>query len=439
MTEVPASPQNERCILGSVLLREHALVVAQSVLRGPSDFFVASHRTVWSAMLAVVKAGTTLDVVTLQTYLKEHNQLASIGGPASLLALAEAVPTANNVEHYARAVRRCAVRRRMLTHSAEARELAESPDVDAALERMQKSAALVASDSVEADSVAVGSVVSTELRRLMHEAENPSSRALGLSTGFPDLDAMIAGLRAPDLIIVAGRPGMGKTALAWQWALAVSGSGHPSAVFSLEMSKEQLAMRTLALGSGVPLQRLRQGNLKPEDWAPLNAARARVDSAPLEIVDRSRLTLSQLCTVARLLHARRPLRLIMVDYLQLLRVPGSQSREREIAEISAGLKALAKELHTPVVALSQLSRECERRPNKRPVLADLRDSGGIEQDADCIVFVYRDEYYKKTKDNEGLAELLVAKQRNGPTGLVHVGFDGEATRFGPLPQGTFFN
>ena len=429
-------PQNleaEESVLGSILLDNNALDRVVELIH-PDDFYRGAHRKLFRAMLDLSERNEPVDLITLAEALKARGDLGDVGGAAFLAELAGRVPTAANVVHYARIVRDRAVLRGLIQVSTEiaTRGYEGVDDVPALLDRAEQLIFDISERQTRnafsrlAD-VLVGSLKTIEL---LYEQKQSVT---GVATGFADLDRMTSGLQPSDLIIVAGRPSMGKTAFCLNIAEnAALRSDVGVAIFSLEMSKEQLAMRMLCSEARVDLARVRTGHLSDREFPRLAMAAGRLADAPIYIDDTPALTILELRAKARRLKrdAAAKLGLVIVDYIQLMRSSeGKDSREQEISEISRSLKALAKELNLPVVALSQLNRQVENRSPPIPRLADLRESGAIEQDADVIVFLYREEYYQEDSDKKGLADIIVAKQRNGPTGDVQLTFLREYTRF----------
>jgi replicative DNA helicase len=434
-------PQNleaERAVLGGIVRANDAINRVVELV-GPDDFYQPAHRQVFAAMLDLSERGAPIDPITLAEALRLRNQLDDVGGPAGLAGLADATPTAAGIETQARAVRDRALLRRLIAAASTiiARGYDEAGDVDDFLDQAERSVFELTERRVRPSFVAARDLIRDAFRVVETRAES-GAPTTGVPTGFPALDDMTGGLQPNDLVIVAGRPSMGKTAFALNLA------GHAAlqerrgvAVFSLEMSREQLVIRMLCAEAKVDAARLRSGFLSERDWRELTRAAGRLSEAPLFIDDTPAVTVLEVRAKARRLMAERPLGLLIVDYLQLMRGPesGGERREQEISEISRGLKALAKELSVPVIALSQLNRGLELRDEKRPKLADLRESGAIEQDADVILFLYRDAVYRNREwreanpDKVGDAEVIIGKQRNGPIGTVHLEFLDRFTLF----------
>jgi replicative DNA helicase len=429
-------PQNleaEESVLGGVLLDNAALDRVVELVQ-PDDFYRGAHRKLFNAMLALSERSEPVDLITLSEALRSRGDLADVGGTAYLGELAERVPTAANVVHYAKIVRDRAVLRGLITAATEiaTRGYEASGDVAELLDRAEQLIFEISERRVRNAFTKLSQVLVESIKTIERLYEQKQS-VTGVPTGFVDLDRMLSGLQPSDLIIVAGRPSMGKTAIVLNVAEhAALRADVGVAVFSLEMAKEQLAMRMLCSEARVDLARVRTGHLTDREFPRLAMAAGRLGDAPIFIDDTPALSVLELRAKARRLK-RDPankLGLVIVDYIQLMRSSeGRDNREQEISEISRSLKALAKELRVPVLALSQLNRQVESRTPPVPRLADLRESGAIEQDADVIIFLYRDDYYNEDSDKKGLAEVIVAKQRNGPTGSVELTFLREFTRF----------
>ncbi len=437
-TEIRLPPQfleGERAILGGLLIDNDALPKVLATLSA-DDFYREAHRNVYKAVTDLFNRNEPVDWVTLTAALKEAGLLENIGGPAFLAELVDAVPSAANIEHYTRVVKEKAVLRQLISASTEisTRCYEEHGSIDEFVDQCEELIFKVGEARIKSGFVHVKDLmkVSFETVESLYERKE---NITGVASGFADLDGLTAGFQRSDLVIIAGRPSMGKTSFALNVAMnAAIDGGVPTAVFSLEMSKEQIALRILCAKAKVNLKSLRTGYLIQEDWGRLTQAVGSISDSPLYVDDTPAINTLEIRAKARRLKKERDLGLIVVDYLQLMRgATKSDSREKEISEISRSLKALAKELNLPVIALSQLNRKVEERPNKRPQLADLRESGAIEQDADVILFIYRDEVYNKSEDNpkKGEAEIIVGKQRNGPIGLVTAVFDSRFSTFLP--------
>ena len=425
----------EQGVLGGILvLGEDAMATVAARLR-PEDFYDPRHGLIYKAMVALYDKAMPVDEITLTGRLRDEGLLEKVGGAAYLAELADVAITTAHVEHYAEIVRHKALLREFIRAASQAIEAAFSQQAEpiAALEEAERAIFAATQQRFAEQMVPMNEVVSSALgvieRRFKRKGE-----VSGVPTGFKKLDELTYGLQPGDLIIIAGRPSMGKTAFALNIAANASiRHGVPTAIFSLEMSKEQLGLRLLSSEARVSGSRIRSGFLSLErDWPALTQAADTLARAPLFIDDTPAITVLEMRAKARRLKSAHDLGLIVVDYLQLMRSSSSpDSREQEISDISRSLKALAKELNVPVVALSQLNRRVEERTNKRPMLSDLRESGAIEQDADVIAFIYREKVYNhEAADN--IAEIILGKQRNGPTGVVKLAFLEEITRFEDL-------
>lgn len=428
----PHSPEAEAAILGSVLIDNRALNECLSIITS-DDFYNTANITTFHAMCKIADTGKPVDSVVLSEFLREQGQLAKVGGTSYLATLLESAGSSANAAHYARIIKDKAVLRSIIdAGSGMINDAYMGNDPAAVLDNAQRSLMELSVDH-KRGAVQSARDVSRKAFNVIEARYNTGGVALtGISTGFRDLDNWTSGMQSAELLIIAGRPGMGKTALGVNIAENVVVSGLPVAVFSIEMSAESLMTRIFSSRSGIDSRRLRRGVIFESDWPRLIRVVDEISKAPLFIDDSATLTPMQLKAKARRLKVNKGLSLVIVDYLQLMTVRGHhETREREIAEISRSLKAIAKELHIPVIALSQLNRQLETRTDKRPGLADLRESGAIEQDADVILFLYRDEVYNRSEDNpeKGLAEIIIGKQRNGSTGKITMAFDEKTTRF----------
>jgi replicative DNA helicase len=433
----PQDVDAERSVLGAMLLEEAAVSEVMALLV-PEDFYRAGHAKIFESMVGLYEKNEPVDEVTVAAHLRGIGALETVGGAAFLASLTESTPTAANAQYYARIVRDRSVARRLIqaATSIAGSGYEGGGDVEILLDQAEARIFEITSKRDQRSFVPLKEVVKDAFKRIEALYERKEA-VTGCPTGFVDLDKLTAGLQPADLIIVAGRPSMGKTALALNMGLnAAVRAKTPVAVFSLEMSKEQLVMRMLCSEARIDGQRMRGGFLKDSDWPRLAKAAGQLAEAPLYIDDTGAISVLEMRAKSRRLQAEKGLGLIIVDYLQLMRGrAASEGREREISEISRGLKALAKELQVPVVALSQLNRSLEQRTDKRPMLSDLRESGAIEQDADVICFVYRDEYYNAESPDKGIAEVIIGKQRNGPTDTVKMRFFKEYTKFENLEAG----
>ncbi len=440
ITVPPHSLEAEQAVLGSVLLNPDSWSHLEVLLR-PEDFYRREHRLLYAAIAELLGKGLACDAITLADVLSAQGRLEDAGGLAYIGELIANTPSAAHARTYGEIVRERSVRRRLARAANEIAETAFHPDgrnSDELLDLAEKKIFQISESQLqEGGPQYIRDLLKKTVNRINELIKNKSSLT-GIGTGFRDLDEQTAGLQRGELIIVAARPSMGKTTFAMNLVEnALLESGQPILVFSMEMPAEQLIMRMLASLGRIDQTRLRTGNnLSDEDWARLTSAFNLIQEKPLYIDDSAALTPIEVRTRARHLAKElgKPLGMIMIDYLQLMRVPeATNNRVNEISEISRSLKALAKEMNCPVLALSQLSRAVESRPNKRPVMSDLRESGAIEQDADLIMCIYRDEVYNKEDSKEkGIAEIIIVKQRNGPIGTTRLSFEGQFSRFNNL-------
>lgn len=436
-------PQNleaEQSILGGVLLNNQSLNQVLEILV-VDDFYSEAHRKIFTAVLDLSEKNEPIDLITLSDALKDRKRLDQVGGIAYLSSLVENVPSAANIAYYSKIVKQKSILRKLIGTATEIldKSYGIGSDIDSVLDEAEHAIFEIAQNKIKPAFSPIKDVIKETFKNI-EKLYAKKELITGVASGFEKLDEMTAGLQRSDLIVIAGRPSMGKTAFALNIAQhAAIQERIPVAVFSLEMSKEQLAMRMLSSEARVDSQRLRKGFLGETDWPKLTTAAGSLSDALIFIDDTPAITALEMKAKARRLKAEHGLGLIILDYLQLMKGSDStrDSREQEISEISRSLKALAKELGIPVIALSQLNRKVEDRTNRRPQMADLRESGAIEQDADVIIFLYRDEVYNKSEDNpeKGLAEVIVGKQRNGPVGTVKVAFLERYTRFENLASG----
>jgi replicative DNA helicase len=442
----PHSVEAEQSVLGGLMLDNEAADKIGDVL-GADDFYSDAHRVVYRHIVQLIGDGKPADVVTVSEALASSQKLDYVGGLAYLGALAQNVPTAANIRHYANIVRERSILRQLAATATDIAESAFNPLGRSAKTVLDEAEAKVLHIAEQGSRGAqnfqvIGKLLAEVVERIetLYNRDDPSD-VTGVPTGFADLDRMTSGFQPGDLVVVAGRPSMGKTALALNIGENVAlNTGMPVAVFSMEMGASQLAMRLIGSVGKLDQHKLRTGRLGPDDWDKLAAALGRLSEAPILIDETPALNAIEVRSRARrLMKQYGKLGLVIVDYLQLMQATTSgENRATEISEISRAMKSLAKELHVPVVALSQLNRSLEQRPNKRPVMSDLRESGAIEQDADVIVFIYRDEVYNPESQDKGTAEIIIGKQRNGPIGTVRLTFLGEFTRFeGFAPPGSY--
>ncbi len=420
-------PQNleaEQSVLGAILLDNASLAKAMEVL-SEEDFYRTAHRRVYMGMLDLSEHGEVIDQITLTEHLKTKGELEAVGGAAYLAELVQIIPTAANIRYHCKIVREKALLRNLISTSTEviARGYEGAIQADDLLDFAERSVFSLAQGKLGRSFTPLGHIIKESLD-LVDRLSKRQERVTGIPTGFAKLDDLTAGLQGSDLVVIAGRPSMGKTSLALGIALhAATKHHHRVGIFSLEMSKEQLVLRMLSSLASVDSHALRTGRLLKEDWWRLAEAAGKLEQAPVFIDDTGALTVQQMRGKARRLKAESGLDLLVVDYLQLMQGRSdAESRQQEISDISRSLKALAKELNVPVVALSQLSRAVENRKPPIPMLADLRESGAIEQDADVVIFIYRDEVYNSESEEKGMADIMVKKHRNGPTGDVKLSF-----------------
>ena len=428
-------PQNleaESSVLGGILLENEAINRVLEVL-SPEDFYRESHRKIFRAMIEICDRSEPVDLITLSDFLKAKGDLEVVGGSAYLASLASAVPTSANIQFYARIVREKAIRRYLISAATNiaTRGYEDQENVDEFLDEAEKVIFDISEKRVRGSFVMVGDMIRDSIK-MVEKLYERKEMVTGVPSGFKDLDKLTAGFQPSDLIVVAGRPSMGKTALCLNIATHAAFGGHGVAVFSLEMAKEQLVLRMLCSEARIDHSKVRSGYLADREFPALVMAAGRLAEVPIYIDDTPAISVLELRAKARRLVRDRDKKigLIIVDYLQLMR--GSErapNREQEISEISRSMKALAKELGVPVISISQLNRRVEDRGDKRPMMADLRESGAIEQDADVIAFVYREVVYNENVDDPNVAEIIIGKQRNGPTGTVRLAFFREFTRF----------
>ena len=434
----PHNLQAEESLLGAMLLSRDAIVAAVEVQLAPEDFYKPSHGHIYEAITSLYSQGEPADPVTVAEELSRAGLLEAMGGPAVLISLQAETPAISNAGRYAHIVQEHALLRRLIGVAGEIAEIGYSrpDDVVTAVDRAESLVFDVAQHRVADTMAPLRDLLEAHLDHI--EALYERNEAItGVPTGFVDLDHQLSGLQPANLVIVGGRPGTGKTAFALGvGAHAAVESRLPVLVFSMEMSHRELTQRLLCSEARVDSARMRNGRLLESDWPKISHAVGRLAEAPLFIDDNPHLTVMEIRAKARRLKSRHGLGLVVVDYLQLMTGRSSaENRQVEVSEISRGLKILARELEVPVVALSQLSRSLETRADKRPVLADLRESGSLEQDADVVIFIYRDEVYNRDSPDRGTAEIIVAKHRNGPTGVTNLAFIDRYTRFANMAKG----
>ena len=431
----------EQCVLGGMLLSKDAIADVVEVLR-PVDFYRPAHQTVFETVIDLYGRGEPADPVTVAAELTRHGELARVGGAPYLHTLIASVPTAANAGYYARIVAERAILRRLVEAGTRIVQLGygaasgHGGDVDEIVDRAQAAVYDVTERRTSDDYLRLEEV----LQGTLDEIEAISSRdggMVGVPTGFKDLDELTNGLHPGQMVIVAARPSLGKSTIALDWLRSAAiKHGLPSVIFSLEMSRNEITMRLLSAEARVPLHHMRSGTMSDEDWARLARRMGEVAEAPLFIDDSPNLTMMEIRAKARRLKQRHDLRLIVIDYMQLMTSPRKvDSRQQEVSELSRSIKLLAKELEVPVVAVSQLNRNPEQRADKKPQLSDLRESGAIEMDADVVLLLHREDFYEKESPRAGEADLIVAKHRNGPTATVTVAFQGHYSRFVDMSPG----
>ncbi len=428
----PHNSEAEQAILGGILLDPDALGNVIEII-GPEDFYHEAHQIIFQQILSLFERGDPIDIIALSENLRSRQLMERCGGLSYITGLTDLVVTSANIAHYAKIVKEKATLRKLIQVTSDifSRCFSLDKDVDTFLDEVEHQIFDISENKVHPDYYPIREVVKESFEQI-EKLTQEKKFVTGVPTGFDDLDRLTAGFQPSDLIIVAGRPGMGKTALALNIAQHCAGQcGIGVGIFSLEMSKNQLVTRMLCSEARVDSQRLRRGYIELPEMQRLIQAAGKLAEAPI-LIDESATTVLEIRATARRMMAENSIGLIIVDYLQLMRGrAGAERREQEISEISRSLKILAKELNVPIVAISQLNRRVEERRNRRPELADLRESGAIEQDADLIIFIYRDEVYNRdeTNPNRGIAEVIVGKQRNGPLGTVRLAFQNQYTAF----------
>ena len=436
---MPHSIEAEQSVVGAMLMDKDAITTAGEIISG-DDFYQASYGVIFDSMIELFNEGKPVDLITLQERLKEKDVPAEIASLEFVRDLVTAVPTSANVKYYAQIVADKSLMRKMikLNESIENMCYAGKEPVESIMEQTEKSMFQLLQRRTTGDYVPIKQVVLNALDKI-EKASKSKGTVTGIPTGFIDLDYKLSGFQPSDFILIAARPSMGKTAFVLNIAQYMAFKKNKAvAIFSLEMSKEQLVNRLFSLESQVDAQSLRTGNMKDSDWEKLIEGAGIIGQSKLIIDDTPGISISELRSKCRKYKLEHGLDIIIIDYLQLMsgstRAAAAENRAAEISEISRGLKGLAKEMDVPVIALSQLNRGVDARTDKRPVMSDLRESGAIEQDADVILFIYRDEVYNKETPDKNVAEIIIGKQRNGPTGIVRMRFDGMFTRFDNLAE-----
>ena len=429
----PHSIDAEQAVLGAIIINSRAINDVSSILL-PGDFYREAHRIVFEAMLEMSYKGSPIDMLSLSEFLRDKNLFEKVGGVAFITHLSNISPSAANATYYAKIVKDKALLRNLINAASDIADsaFAGSDDIVNLLDNAERKVLAISASHDTGSAVPVKSLLKEAIGRI-EMAYEAKGGLTGLPSGFDDLDRLTSGLQPSDLILLAARPSMGKTALTLNLAANVALRKKKSvAFFSLEMSSIQLLMRLISSESGVDSKQIQRGDVSPDEWAAIMGACDNLYNAPLYIDDNSNINVAELRSRARRIQSEHGLDLIIIDYLQLMqgRHTGSNdNRQQEVADISRSLKSLARELKVPVIALSQLSRSVENRQIKRPMLSDLRESGSLEQDADIVMFLYREDYYVKDTENQNITELIVAKHRNGPVDTVRLFFDKEITRF----------
>ena len=428
---MPNSLEAEQSVIGSMIMDQDAIVTAMEILL-QEDFYHKQYGILFDAMIELYSSGQPVDLVTLQNKLKEKDVPQEVSSLEFVGELVRAVPTSANVKYYCNIVKENSMKRKLIrvTEEIENECYAGKESLESVLDKTEHDIFALLSSRTGGDYVPIRQVVMNALEKI-EKASQQDGNVTGIPTGFIDLDYRTAGLQPSDLVLIAARPSMGKTAFVLNIAQYMAFRKDVTvAIFSLEMSKEQLVNRLLAMESHVDSQNMRTGNLKDEDWTKLVEGADIIGRSNLIIDDTPGISISELRSKCRKYKLEHNLGIIMIDYLQLMSGSGhSDSRQQEISDISRSLKALAREISVPVIALSQLSRAVEQRPDHRPMLSDLRESGAIEQDADMVMFIYRDDYYHKDTEKKGIAEIIIAKQRNGPIGTVELVWLPQYTQF----------
>lgn len=434
---MPNSLEAEQSVIGSMIMDQDAIVTAMEILL-QEDFYHKQYGILFDAMIELYSSGQPVDLVTLQNKLKEKDVPQEVSSLEFVGELVRAVPTSANVKYYCNIVKENSMKRKLIrvTEEIENECYAGKESLESVLDKTERDIFALLSSRTGGDYVPIRQVVMNALEKI-EKASQQDGNVTGIPTGFIDLDYRTAGLQPSDLVLIAARPSMGKTAFVLNIAQYVAFHENMcTAIFSLEMSKEQLVNRLFSLESRVDAQALRTGNLSDADWAKLVEGAGIIGDSELIIDDTPGISISEMRSKCRKYKLEHDLKLIIIDYLQLMSGSGrsTDSRQQEISDISRSLKALARELNVPVLALSQLSRAVEQRPDHRPMLSDLRESGAIEQDADVVMFIYRDDYYNKDTELKGISEIIIAKQRNGPIGTVNLAWLPEYTKFANLER-----
>jgi replicative DNA helicase len=429
----PHSREAEEALLGSILINPN-LLAEITLFLNPGDFFLVQHQWIWEAMLRVHQRGAKIDVLTLAEELRAQQRLSEVGGPSYLTYLLGGTLSSTFAETYGQIVARMALRRRLMVAADEIVKLARQEDVEIneVIAKAENALLSVTEKNTRRELVPISQAISEYVERLEYLHTHPEER-IGIPTGFRQMDDLLGGFHRGDLLILAARPGMGKTSLMLNIALRAAKSKARVAVFSLEMDNDQLIQRLVSTETNINSQKLRLLDLQGHEWQRFNEGAQKLSALPIHLDDTPALSVAQLRTKCRRLLREQGLDLVIVDYLQLMSGGTFQdNRVQEISAISRGLKELARELHVPILAGSQLSRAVEQRGDKRPILSDLRESGSIEQDADIVMFIYRDDVYNEASERPNIADILILKHRNGPTGTFSLFFQKEQTAFTEL-------
>ncbi|MCL2702069.1 MAG: replicative DNA helicase [Defluviitaleaceae bacterium] len=431
---MPFSAEAELAVLSSMLFDREAVIIAHELLIG-DDFYRPDYRAIFEAMVELFSSGSPVDAVTLKNILEKKGLFDRVGGGGALAEMASNVSSTANMKHYAGIMRDRTLLRRLIKASGDitAKSLEGAGEADDVLEFAEKSIFDIAQNRTSTDFVHIKDALTESILKI-EDIYKHGQKITGIATGFTDFDAKTAGLHPANLILIASRPSMGKSVLGLNIAQnAAIRQKVPTAFFALEMSRMECTNRIICSEASVQAQKMRTGELDGSDWNNIAMAIGPISEAPLYLDDTPGITIPELRAKCRRLKLEKGLGLIVIDYLQLMNGSRkSESRQQEISEISRSLKSIAREMDAPVIALAQLSRACEQRADHRPILSDLRESGAIEQDADVVGFIYRDEYYNKDSEKRGIAEIIIAKQRNGPTGTVELAFLGDYVRFNNL-------
>ena len=436
-TKIPHSIDAEQSVIGAMLMDAEAIEAASEMLK-EDDFYARQYGVLFTAIVEMHRKGLAVDPVTLQTRLREMNLPPEVYSNRIIMDLITIVPTSANIKSYARIVAEKSSLRKLIRASEEIAGACytQKDELETIMDQAEKKIFEISQRRDSSGFVPIRQIVLNAMDNIEY-ASHIKGNVTGLSTGFTDLDSRTAGFQPSDFILIAARPSMGKTALALNIAQhAVLKENRCVAIFSLEMSKEQLTNRLFSMESHVDAQKIRTGDLSEQEWAELLESAGSIGESRLIIDDTPAITVQEMRSKCRKYKMEFGLEMVIIDYLQLMSGSGKsgESRQQEISEISRSLKALARELNVPVISLSQLSRAVESRPNHRPMLSDLRESGAIEQDADVVMFIYRDDYYNQDSDKKGIAEIIIAKQRNGPTGTVELSWQPSTTKFANLAR-----